>query len=208
MEQVNNRFFIVMAVLVSMSLVQDGFAAEAGSFKPNAFRATEILSPHNCLFRLSGRPISKIIAGNTLKFLIDCNLYLHLAAFLGNEEDVKRLIFEGRSISEKDEKGLTPLHYAAGRGHSRIVKYLIKFDPGSIYYRCACEATPLHYAAKGGHLEIVENLVENGADVMSRDCTGEKPLEWADKMSWVCVSNFLRDTEMQFNVTRSLVSFL
>lgn len=36
--------------------------------------------------------------------------------------------------------------------------------------------TPLHYAASKGRIGIVPMLLESGADVSARDCTGANPL--------------------------------
>ncbi|XP_077869448.1 uncharacterized protein LOC102810115 [Saccoglossus kowalevskii] len=71
---------------------------------------------------------------------------------------------------EKDNDGATPIHFAASRGHTHILKWLLSHGGG-------CEpdslgGTPLHDAAEHGQLESLHVLVEFGCDVNIEDKDG------------------------------------
>ncbi|PMD22164.1 ankyrin [Hyaloscypha hepaticicola] len=66
-------------------------------------------------------------------------------------------------INEADESGRTPLSYAAGGGHKRIVEILL--DGGAyIDSRDRKLMTPIEYASMSGHKDIVNLLIKKGAD--------------------------------------------
>jgi ankyrin repeat protein len=74
------------------------------------------------------------------------------------------------AVDEKDNMGLTPLHWAAQQGDEVSVEVLLKFganpnvvDPNAL--------TALHWAASGGNRSCISQLLEAGADVraMNRD---------------------------------------
>ena len=51
---------------------------------------------------------------------------LHVAALIGNLEQVKYHIKHGADVNEKSGDGKTPLHYAALSGSREVVKYLVE----------------------------------------------------------------------------------
>lgn len=60
---------------------------------------------------------------------------------------------------EVDEKGWTPLHYAASMGHTLIVKSLLAADKSAAYIGDNEKVTPLHIAALGGHADVMKELI-------------------------------------------------
>jgi cytohesin len=94
---------------------------------------------------------------------------LHLAAYLGDVEKVKRALQDGADINSQADDGGTALHAAACSGRKDIVQLLIsrgaKVDP-----KDASGLTPLYYATTHNTEEIVDLLVAKGADV---DATNE-----------------------------------
>jgi hypothetical protein len=70
-------------------------------------------------------------------------------------------------------KGLTPLHLAAGNGHTNIVKLLLEADFNVNAVTAGSLETPLHLAAKAGHEEIVRCLLHHGADPGERNAASE-----------------------------------
>lgn len=95
-----------------------------------------------------------------------------------NVEKVKKL--EHGKILEKDENGMTLLHWAADRGHQEIAKYLLeqKLDVNA---RDSEGQTALHYAASCGHLEVVRVLLDHGGDPTIQDAEGLQPEECAEE---------------------------
>ncbi|KAH3103429.1 hypothetical protein KXX00_004987 [Aspergillus fumigatus] len=118
---------------------------------------------------------------------------LHLAAYLGVEEAVKALLFEGvkkppgdqttpeAKLDSKDQYGQTPLLWAVKHGHEAVVKQLLK-KGADLESKDQYGQTPLSWAAKHGHEAMVKQLLEKGADVESKDHGfGQTPLSWAAK---------------------------
>ena len=62
---------------------------------------------------------------------------------------------ESIDVNAKNEDGQTPLHFAARRGHTETVKYLVE-KGADVNAKNKYGQTPLHYAARRGHTEIVE----------------------------------------------------
>lgn len=88
-------------------------------------------------------------------------------------------VMDRRNLSEMllrrfDTEGDTPLHKAAGNGHSAVVEFILEHQPNIDLRNIFFEAyTPLHLAAKQGHLNIVQLLVGNGADIEAETHNGE-----------------------------------
>lgn len=91
---------------------------------------------------------------------------LHSAAWNKNKEVVSYLIAEGLNVNEMDEKGKTPLHYAAMAGNLEIAKILIKYGADINAQVTDGEAkgmTPYDYAVNAKHKEVAEYLKSIGA---------------------------------------------
>jgi len=70
---------------------------------------------------------------------------------------------------------------------------LVQEDPGVMSLIDPDEekdGTALHFASKCGRMDIVHYLLDQGADVNTRDDAGETPLFWA------CRGNFVEMVEM------------
>ncbi|KAH2542215.1 hypothetical protein KXW97_003527 [Aspergillus fumigatus] len=118
---------------------------------------------------------------------------LHLAAYLGVEEAVKALLFEGvkkppgdqttpeAKLDSKDQYGQTPLLWAVKHGHEAVVKQLLKKGADLESKDKRFGQTPLSWAAKHGHEAVIKQLLEKGADLESKDQYGQTPLSWAAK---------------------------
>jgi ankyrin repeat protein len=76
------------------------------------------------------------------------------------------LLLDGMATpAARDERGRTPLHWAASHGHFRIVRLLCLTQGVDIEARTTDGETPLHFAAKGGKIGAVKILLHNGADI-------------------------------------------
>ena len=91
-----------------------------------------------------------------------------------NATEVIKAVNEGVLVNAADRFGHSPMHYAAYKGNSSIVEYLLDRggDPNA---RGRHDSTPLHSAAWGRNRRTLEVLLENGADVNARTDEGETP---------------------------------
>ena len=79
-------------------------------------------------------------------------------------------------VNAKDERGMTPLHYAASLGHEEMAKVLLAAK-ADVNAKDKLDRTPLQLAA---NKETVEVLLANKADANVRDKSGRTPLHfWA-----------------------------
>ncbi len=121
------------------------------------------------------------------------DISIHEAAMQRNLETVKQHIAAGADVNAKDDdRGMTPLHYAAGNGHKEIVVLLIT-EGADVNAKNSAGVTPLHSAAVGIETElapvekeIVELLIAKGADVNAlivsgpSEFNGKTPLDFAE----------------------------
>lgn len=109
------------------------------------------------------------------------NTVLHYAADLTNGFELTKIFIEaGASLHERNARGLTALHCAAGKGSVTLVKYLILVG-ADVNSKDTKAQTPLHIALRcdksDSHLATIEVLLENGADVFGRNDRGLVPLQ-------------------------------
>ena len=105
---------------------------------------------------------------------------LHFAANEGRLDVVKELL--SHPDIEKDPCSSimrTPLHLAAIRGHTNIVRSLIASGSDK-NAKDFDENTPMHYASEFGHFECIIFLVKEAfADPMSKNKFGYSPSDIA-----------------------------
>lgn len=85
------------------------------------------------------------------------------------------------TLSVRNDKGETPLHYAATDQNTEMVQFLCSGGADVNALNCK-KATPLHYAALKPNLENIKILWESGADVEAKDNGGLQPYHWAEVM--------------------------
>jgi len=86
------------------------------------------------------------------------------SAYLGNLEEVKRLVSAGAVVDAADPEKRTSLMWAAFNGHTAGVGYLLEKD-AKIDAKDASGRTALMYASSGPFAETVELLLKKGAEV-------------------------------------------
>ncbi|MHC4691635.1 MAG: ankyrin repeat domain-containing protein [Planctomycetota bacterium] len=102
---------------------------------------------------------------------------LKRASYSGDVEKVHELLEGGTNANGELDHGLTPLHWAATRGHKRVAEILLAngADPNIDRTDAHCDfavGTPLHCAAFNGHVDIVRLLMANGADINYKTVIG------------------------------------
>ncbi|KAM3594888.1 uncharacterized protein V6R79_015390 [Siganus canaliculatus] len=107
---------------------------------------------------------------------------LHQAAAAGNFGDViEMLTWKTCNPNQKDIdwSHKTPLHWAAAKGHTEIVRILIEHGARPCL-RTEHGWTPAHFAAESGQLSVLRLLHFVHAPIDQGDCWGDKPLRIAE----------------------------
>ncbi|XP_062908914.1 ankyrin repeat domain-containing protein 42-like isoform X1 [Mobula hypostoma] len=90
----------------------------------------------------------------------------HVSAFKGDLEALRQLVESGViNINERDNKGSTPMHKAAGQGHLGCLQWLIEMG-GDHYIKNDAEETPMDVAKRFSQLAAVK-LLGGGIDNVS-----------------------------------------
>lgn len=86
------------------------------------------------------------------------------AAYLGEFDEVRRLVKNGASIDVTDAERRSPMMFASFNGHIAVVEYFL--DAGAqIDNKDSNGRTALMYASSGDFSETVDLLVKRGAEV-------------------------------------------
>jgi ankyrin repeat protein len=95
---------------------------------------------------------------------------LHLAAMKGNVVILKVLLARGANVLAKDQHNYTPAQLAVIHNRIAAARWLLEKDPA---------ARSLHAMALIGNVEEVRRLVNDGANINSKDSTDATPLHKA-----------------------------
>ncbi len=126
---------------------------------------------------------------------------LHDAAFIGDINEVKRLIAEGIDVNQKDFGGRTPLHLTARYGYPAVAEHLIA-NGADVDAKDNGGRTPLIEAAAHGDAAVVELLIAKGADVNAKDQDGLTPLQRAVRMGYKNMVQLLKRHGAKGRVTK------
>jgi ankyrin repeat protein len=104
---------------------------------------------------------------------------LHLAAKKGCEEEVRKLLEDGRgNVDKTDMDGMVPLDWAAKMGHRPVVELLL-CSKAVVNKEDKHKRTALLWAAEKNHIEVVDLLLKYNAHVGSKDDFERSALLWA-----------------------------
>ncbi len=104
---------------------------------------------------------------------------IHDAARNGDLTRVKEILAKNPgSVNALDDRGCTPLYFAAYRGHKAVVE-LLTAGGAKIDAKEDSGTTPLHWAAASGRKDMVELLISKGAKVNEKDERGYTALFFA-----------------------------
>ena len=95
----------------------------------------------------------------------------HLAAYIGDIEELKKCLQDGIDINSQADVGSTALHLAANSGRKDIVEFLIS-KGAQVDAKDVFDWTPLLYAASHNYEDIADLLLAKGADVNAKDKWG------------------------------------
>lgn len=102
------------------------------------------------------------------------------AAKNGDLDAVRALVEAGMSTEVKDEKGLSPLHWAAKNGHAEVAEALLEAGADvDVKAQNGTSQTPLHMActsAAFGTPQVVDVLIQRGANAEQQDHRGNRAL--------------------------------
>jgi ankyrin repeat protein len=94
---------------------------------------------------------------------------IHDAARNGDLAKVQALLKENPAlVFSKDDRGATPLHYAAAHGYKEVVELLLA-NNADVNAKTELGYTALYWAADAGHLDTVRALIRAGADVNAKN---------------------------------------
>ncbi|KAG4282092.1 hypothetical protein FPRO06_10995 [Fusarium proliferatum] len=120
---------------------------------------------------------------------------LHLAAYFGNVAETQILLLEN-DHDLRDGDCRTALSYAAGNGHSAVVKLLLK-KGANIDRRDSSSETALSRACMGQHAATARILLENHAQVDPKDDEYQTPLSFAAEMGHADIVQLLLDNDAE-----------
>ncbi|XP_043909846.1 DNA-binding protein RFXANK [Protopterus annectens] len=158
---------------------------EGSTFREKNTASTPLKHPTTLTNRQRGNEVSALPA--TLD-----TLTIHQLAAHGEKSQLCEILQKGDHLLNKaDERGFTPLMWAAAFGEIAVVRYLL--DKGADPSILAMEReSALSLASNGGYTDIVTILLEKGVDINVYDWNGGTPLLYAVRGNHVkCVEALL-----------------
>ncbi|KAL2098862.1 hypothetical protein ACEWY4_005342 [Coilia grayii] len=129
---------------------------------------------------------------------------LHQAAASGDAELVEDILRQNKcdpNQRDVDWNNRTPLHWAAAKGQSEIVRLLIEHGAQP----CLCTEsgwTAAHFAAEAGRLQVLRMLHAFHAPLDKEDCSGDKPIRIAEIYGHKDCVQFLKRAEADYQEYR------
>jgi serine/threonine protein kinase len=120
---------------------------------------------------------------------------LFLCAEHGDVKKLEQLLEKHREAIDFRAKGIdnfTALHFAARKGHSDIMKAILRsLKPVNIDAKTKSEWTPLMMAADRGYTNVVELLLEYGADIHAKNNAGKSAIFLARESGQLPIATML-----------------
>lgn len=114
----------------------------------------------------------------TLYILRRKAIAVHIAVHKGDTYKIKKLLENNpHLVNARDQRGLTPLHYAAWNKQLEAVELLVEFDAD--IHAAIQKMAPIHFAVRGGNINIVKFLLDKGADASMKGFINMTPLHYA-----------------------------
>ena len=187
------RYWITHAQIVERENVPQDDLIALFQPKPSVLRALSVW----------GRAAEGVtLAGEAIPISQETTL-LHIASTFGLSSVISCILDRdtlNAEIDVSDDKGSTPLHYAAEVGHEAIVKQLLEAG-AEVDPRGDDGLTPAFKATCNGHKNILELLLNWGAKVDAMDDYGETPLFVAAWQGSQTMVELLLEKGAQVNTT-------
>ena len=112
--------------------------------------------------------------------LVGCgpSVDIHKAVGTRNFQKVKEYLDSGSEVDVLNDRGETPLHYAATFGFKEVAQILIN-KGANIESKNIDGMTPLHLSAQSRNINVAELLITKGANVNAKNTGGMTPLHLA-----------------------------
>jgi len=157
---VSRSFFMVLAILLSVSVVADDSARMVRAIRDNDVRQIELLLNNGASSNVMTRD------GKTM---------LMAAAAAGYLSLVGRLLDSGSPVNAVNDRGGDALMYAASYGRVKVIRYLLGKNARPAR-RAQNGWTALTLAVAKGHTPVVRVLLDAGVDPNTADVFGWTPL--------------------------------
>lgn len=128
----------------------------------------------------------------------DAQAKLWEASRTGNLSALREALTAGADVNALDTRksrtGRRPLNWAASRGHTDIIRELLRYG-ADINRTNLTGFTPLHHAVENNRIEAVTVLLASGADVHKVNKKGVLPSQTAEQLGHTKVLQLLRQTK-------------
>lgn len=149
----------------------------------------------------------------TLRFLLDCGVkkldnptdntpglgITHFAAMGGDSAALALLTSQGFQLNASDKMDLVPMHYAAARGHTNLIKWFFDRD---VKIAKNSKLSLIHASALAPNPELIEYLHEcRSLDLNAVDSFGANAAHYAAASGSVPVLHYLARKGVNLNLT-------
>ncbi|KAF7201380.1 ankyrin repeat domain-containing protein 66 [Nothobranchius furzeri] len=143
--------------------------------------------------------LDELLLGNDVSDMTE----LHQAAAAGNIGNVKKLLAQKYNPNQRDIDwgDKTPLHWAAAKGHTEVVRILVEHGARPCL-KTEHGWTPVHFAAEAGQLAVLQLLHSVHAPMDKEDCCREKPVRLAEIYGHRGCVQFLKKAETECQAYR------
>ncbi|XP_069509848.1 serine/threonine-protein phosphatase 6 regulatory ankyrin repeat subunit C isoform X3 [Ambystoma mexicanum] len=107
------------------------------------------------------------------------NTALHIACYMGQDAVANELVNYGANVNQPNEKGFTPLHFAAVSTNGALCLELLVNNGADVNFQSKEGKSPLHMAAIHGRFTRSQILIQNGGEIDCADKYGNTPLHVA-----------------------------
>lgn len=120
--------------------------------------------------------------------------------------DINNIPFDllPRDVSDAaNDEGMTALHFAAQKGDTAVVKFLIEHGADLKAQDIVLSRSAIHFAAENGNLDTIKYLTDKGVDLQDKDCFGATAFHYAAKSNRLDAMKYLVSKKMDYTAKDS-----